>query len=222
MVVRNYASFLLFGFFLLLIVDSVVLSRKIKRKVAERFPDGDDKTRGLVWYGISRATMIRRWRFPKPDVAAGRRRLGASGGRRTAPNVAVRGIQTPRPLRPDHLRDRLRQLAHPRQPGRGGRRARLRERRPRRRHHHLRHRRRLRRHQGRVRARPRAGRPAPLLLRAVHQGLLADRPRPERPRASAASTSSRAATPPWSGCRPTTSTSTRPTATTRRCRSRRR
>jgi hypothetical protein len=71
LVVRNYASFLLFGFFLLLIVDSVVLGRKIKRKVAERFPDGNHKTRGLVFYGISRATMIRRWRFPKPDVALG-------------------------------------------------------------------------------------------------------------------------------------------------------
>jgi hypothetical protein len=71
LVVRNYASFLLFGFFLLLIVDSVVLGRKIKREVAERFPDGNHKTRGLVFYGISRATMIRRWRFPKPDVALG-------------------------------------------------------------------------------------------------------------------------------------------------------
>ncbi|MET0763932.1 MAG: DUF3043 domain-containing protein [Blastococcus sp.] len=71
LVVRNYASFLLFGFFLLLIVDSVVLSRKIKRKVADRFPDGNQKTRGLVWYGVSRATMIRRWRFPKPEVPLG-------------------------------------------------------------------------------------------------------------------------------------------------------
>jgi hypothetical protein len=72
-VVKNYASFLLFGFFLLMIVDSVVLSRKIKRKVAERFPADPQakKTRGLVWYGISRSTMIRRWRFPKPDVALG-------------------------------------------------------------------------------------------------------------------------------------------------------
>jgi hypothetical protein len=71
--VRNYASFLLMGFFLLLIVDSVVLSRRIKRKLAERFP-GDpqaQKTRGLVWYGISRSTMIRRWRFPKPEVPLG-------------------------------------------------------------------------------------------------------------------------------------------------------
>ncbi|MFD2092155.1 DUF3043 domain-containing protein [Blastococcus deserti] len=70
LVVRNYASFLLFGFFLLLIVDSFLLGRRIKRKVAERFPE-TQKTRGLVWYGISRATMVRRWRFPKPDVPLG-------------------------------------------------------------------------------------------------------------------------------------------------------
>lgn len=72
--VRGYASFLLFGFFLLLIVDSVVLSRKIKRTLADRFPAGTEKTRGAAWYGITRATMIRRWRFPKPEVP-----LGAGG-----------------------------------------------------------------------------------------------------------------------------------------------
>ena len=69
-VVKNYASLLLFGFFLIMIVDSVVLSRRIKRKVAERFPKGDHG-RSLAWYGISRSTMIRRWRFPKPDVPLG-------------------------------------------------------------------------------------------------------------------------------------------------------
>ena len=70
--VRGYASFLLFGFFLLLIVDSFVLGRLIKRKVAERFPAGtQQKTGGAVWYGITRATMIRRWRFPKPEVPVG-------------------------------------------------------------------------------------------------------------------------------------------------------
>lgn len=65
--IRTYATFLLFAFFLLLIVDSVVLSRKIKRALAERFPDGKENTRGAAWYGISRSTMIRRWRFPKPE-----------------------------------------------------------------------------------------------------------------------------------------------------------
>jgi hypothetical protein len=69
--VKNYASLLLFGFFLVMIVDSVILSRRIKRKVAERFPKGDQAGRSLSWYGISRSTMIRRWRFPKPDVTPG-------------------------------------------------------------------------------------------------------------------------------------------------------
>ena len=69
--IRGYASFLLFGFFLLLIVDSFVLGRLIKRKLAERFPGGSENTRGATWYGITRATMIRRWRFPKPEVPVG-------------------------------------------------------------------------------------------------------------------------------------------------------
>jgi hypothetical protein len=69
--IKNYSTIVLLGFFLVMIVDSVVLSRRIKRKVAERFPNGDHKTRGLVWYGISRSTMIRRWRFPKPEVPLG-------------------------------------------------------------------------------------------------------------------------------------------------------
>ncbi|CAB4913172.1 MAG: DUF3043 domain-containing protein [Actinobacteria bacterium] len=67
--VQSYTVFLWFAFFLVIIGDSVVLGRKIKKVVAERFPNA--RTRGLVWYGISRATMIRRWRFPKPQVELG-------------------------------------------------------------------------------------------------------------------------------------------------------
>jgi hypothetical protein len=68
--VRTYATFLLFLYFLLLIADSFVLGRRISRTVQERFPQVA-KRKGLVWYGVSRATMIRRWRFPKPEVAVG-------------------------------------------------------------------------------------------------------------------------------------------------------
>jgi hypothetical protein len=67
--VRTYATLLLFGFFIVLIIDSLALKRKINKTFKERFPDGAEKTRGMVWYGISRSTMIRRWRFPKPDKA---------------------------------------------------------------------------------------------------------------------------------------------------------
>ncbi len=66
---RSYASFLLMIFFLVFLVDSVLLSRRIKRAVAERLPK--ESAKGAVWYGISRSTMIRRWRFPKPQVALG-------------------------------------------------------------------------------------------------------------------------------------------------------
>ncbi|MGY1652729.1 DUF3043 domain-containing protein [Geodermatophilus sp. SYSU D01119] len=69
--VQNYTVFVWFLFFLVIIVDSVFLGRKIKKTVATRFPDQPQRTRGLVWYGVSRATMVRRWRFPKPEVAVG-------------------------------------------------------------------------------------------------------------------------------------------------------
>ncbi len=69
--VQSYTVFVWFAFFLLIAVDSVFLGRRIKKKVLERFPDQPHRMKGLVWYGVSRATMIRRWRFPKPEVALG-------------------------------------------------------------------------------------------------------------------------------------------------------
>ncbi len=69
--VRSYTVSIWLVFFLLMIADSVVLGRRIKKKVLERFPNGDHRMKGLVWYGISRATMVRRWRFPKPEVRLG-------------------------------------------------------------------------------------------------------------------------------------------------------
>ena len=68
---KVYSSFVLYAFFLVLVVDSIILSRKIKAKVAERFPNTTQKPNSLAWYGVSRATMVRRWRFPKPQVALG-------------------------------------------------------------------------------------------------------------------------------------------------------
>ena len=69
--VRSYTVSIWLVFFLLIIADSIVLGRRIKKKVLERFPNQDHRMRGLVWYGISRATMVRRWRFPKPEVPLG-------------------------------------------------------------------------------------------------------------------------------------------------------
>ena len=69
--VRSYTVSIWLVFFLLIIADSIVLGRRIRKKVLERFPGQDHRMRGLIWYGVSRSTMIRKWRFPKPEVALG-------------------------------------------------------------------------------------------------------------------------------------------------------
>ncbi len=56
---------------ILLVVDSTVLGLKIRRLVGRRFPDTTQRMGGLIFYGASRATMIRRWRAPRPAVAVG-------------------------------------------------------------------------------------------------------------------------------------------------------
>ena len=67
--IRGYATVLLLGFFIVFAVDSFLLTRKVKKVMAERFPGSTP--RGIVRYSVSRSTMIRRWRFPKPTVSLG-------------------------------------------------------------------------------------------------------------------------------------------------------
>lgn len=67
--VQRYLVVLWTVFFLLVIVDSVSLSRRISKLVRERLPKEETRMRGVMFYGIQRSTMIRRWRFPKPTVS---------------------------------------------------------------------------------------------------------------------------------------------------------
>jgi hypothetical protein len=53
------------------IVDSWLISRKIKRLVAERFPKTTVKTGSLYLYGIMRGLTFRRMRVPKPAIDLG-------------------------------------------------------------------------------------------------------------------------------------------------------
>ncbi|MFL6128051.1 MAG: DUF3043 domain-containing protein [Mycobacteriales bacterium] len=57
----------------LLVVDSFVLGFRIRKLVRQRFPDTTQPMRSLLVYGISRGTMVRRWRAPKPQVPVGNR-----------------------------------------------------------------------------------------------------------------------------------------------------
>lgn len=53
------------------IVDSVLISRKIKQLIKERFPKTTQKVGSLYFYGIMRAISFRKLRMPKTRVAIG-------------------------------------------------------------------------------------------------------------------------------------------------------
>lgn len=62
-----YGIFVLWAFFLVAVIDAVVLGRLVRRKLGERF--GVDKVeRGVRWYGAMRAMQMRVIRLPKPQV----------------------------------------------------------------------------------------------------------------------------------------------------------
>jgi uncharacterized protein YneF (UPF0154 family) len=48
-------------------IDGFFFSRKLKKKITEKFPDAN--TKGLGLYGVVRSTQMRRLRAPKPSVA---------------------------------------------------------------------------------------------------------------------------------------------------------
>jgi hypothetical protein len=53
------------------VVDSFLISRKIKRLVTERFPKTQQRTGSLYLYGIMRSITFRRMRMPHPRVKIG-------------------------------------------------------------------------------------------------------------------------------------------------------
>ncbi len=69
--IRAFTVSLWMTVFLLLVVDSIFLGLRIRRMVRQRHPDAAEPTSRLIWYGVTRATMIRRWRMPAPRVTVG-------------------------------------------------------------------------------------------------------------------------------------------------------
>jgi Protein of unknown function (DUF3043) len=63
------ANFGLYAFVLGSIIDSVRMSRGIRKQVAIRFPN--EPTKGLGLYAVMRAMQFRRIRIPGPRVARG-------------------------------------------------------------------------------------------------------------------------------------------------------
>jgi len=59
---------LIYGMLAVVVVDSILLGRRVKRAVAGRFSEPE---RGLVSYGVTRALQIRRMRRPVPMIPRG-------------------------------------------------------------------------------------------------------------------------------------------------------
>jgi hypothetical protein len=66
---RVYGTVALYVVFLIIVVDSVLLARRIKALVAGRF--GEKATAGVGMYAVLRGLQTRRLRVPKPVVARG-------------------------------------------------------------------------------------------------------------------------------------------------------
>ena len=67
--VQLFSSALWMATMLLVVVDLTWFGFRLRREIRTRFPD--DGGRGHVFYGITRATQLRRLRLPKPRVRPG-------------------------------------------------------------------------------------------------------------------------------------------------------
>ncbi|CAL9395745.1 DUF3043 domain-containing protein [Streptomyces thermolilacinus] len=65
------ATMLWLGVIVLIIVDSIGLSIRLKKQLKQRFPD--EPKRGAVAYALMRSLQMRRLRLPKPQVKRGER-----------------------------------------------------------------------------------------------------------------------------------------------------
>lgn len=66
-----YISYAWIAFFFLIVIEMFFLSRVIGTAIRERFPKTQLRMGSLKYYGIIRALMIRKFRYPKPVKSPG-------------------------------------------------------------------------------------------------------------------------------------------------------
>ncbi|MET9590121.1 DUF3043 domain-containing protein [Streptomyces sp. NPDC047737] len=69
--IQNISLLLWLGVIVLIVVDSIGLGLRLRKQLAQRFPD--TPKRGAVAYGLMRTLQMRRLRLPKPQVKRGER-----------------------------------------------------------------------------------------------------------------------------------------------------
>ena len=66
-----YSQSLFLILIVVVVVDGILLGRKVNRVVRDRFPDTEDTGFGMGWYAVMRATQPRMLRTPRPRVRPG-------------------------------------------------------------------------------------------------------------------------------------------------------
>ncbi|MDT0444100.1 DUF3043 domain-containing protein [Streptomyces johnsoniae] len=66
---RNIALLLWLAVILMIVADSVLLTRRLKKQLRARFPD--ESLRGTSAYALMRTMQMRRMRLPKPQIKRG-------------------------------------------------------------------------------------------------------------------------------------------------------
>ncbi|MEU2774251.1 DUF3043 domain-containing protein [Streptomyces sp. NPDC007162] len=69
--IKNIALLLWLVVIVLIVLDAAVSGLRLRKRLAERFPDQNKK--GAVAYGLMRSLQMRRLRLPKPQVKRGER-----------------------------------------------------------------------------------------------------------------------------------------------------
>ncbi|AXK32790.1 DUF3043 domain-containing protein [Streptomyces armeniacus] len=67
--VKNISLLLWLGVIVMIVLDSISTSVRLKKALRERFPD--ESRKGAVAYALMRTLQMRRMRLPKPQVARG-------------------------------------------------------------------------------------------------------------------------------------------------------
>ena len=71
--VYNVFTYIWLIVFVAIIVESVLLARRVRKAVRERFPKTQERMTSMMFYGVMRALMFRKGRYPKPVVKVGDR-----------------------------------------------------------------------------------------------------------------------------------------------------
>jgi hypothetical protein len=68
-IVQLAAVAIMYSAMVVITINGIVLSRKLKKLVSEKYPD--EPTKGIGMYGWMRSTQLRRLRAPAPQVGPG-------------------------------------------------------------------------------------------------------------------------------------------------------